>query len=231
MPNLSKTHERPLYDQTYSYFSNFFPQYQCGFCKGHSAQNCLLVMTEKMKEARDNNKVCAAVLNDLSKAYDCLLHDLLIAKLHVFGFDLKSLRVIHAYLNERIQVTKVGSFYSEILHITYGVPQGSILGPLLFNVSLINLFRADDYKSDFSNYTDDTTPYNCRSTFLETISDLEMTLYNLFSLFCRNDFKTNASKCHLFLRPFNAKSINVKSSVIEGGTSEKFLCITIDSNF
>ena len=63
------------------------------------------------------------------------LHDLLIAKLHAFGFDLKSLKVIHAYLNDRIQVTKVGSFYSKILQVIYRVPQGSILGPLLFNVN------------------------------------------------------------------------------------------------
>ena len=76
-------------------------------------------MTEKMKEARDNNKVCAAVLTDLSKAFDCLLHDLLTAKLHAFGFDLKSLKVIHVYLNDRIQVTKVGSFHSEIIQIIY----------------------------------------------------------------------------------------------------------------
>ena len=103
----------------------------------------------------------------------------LIAKLHAFGFDLKSLRVIHAYLNDRIQVTKVGSLYSEILQIICGVPQGSILGPLLFNVNLIDLFLAEHYKSDFSNTANDTTPYNCRSTFLETISDLEITLNNL----------------------------------------------------
>ena len=102
LPNLSKIHERLLYDQMYTYFSNFFPQYQCGFRKGYSAQHCLLAMTEKMKEARDSNKVCAAVLTDLSKAFDCLLHDLLIEKLHAFGFDHKSLRVIHAYLNDRI---------------------------------------------------------------------------------------------------------------------------------
>ena len=66
-------------------------------------------MTEKMNEARDNNKICAAVLTGFSKAFDCLLHILLIAKLHAFGFDLKSLRVIHGYLNDRTQVTKVGS--------------------------------------------------------------------------------------------------------------------------
>ena len=77
----------------YTYFITFFPQYQCGFRKRYTVQNCLLAMPEKMEEARDNNKVCAAVLNDLSKAYDCLFHDLLIAKLHAFGFDLKSLRV------------------------------------------------------------------------------------------------------------------------------------------
>ena len=57
-----------------------------------------------MKEAQDNKKLCAAVLTDLSKAFDCLLQDLLIAKLHTFSFDLKSLRVIHADLNNRIQV-------------------------------------------------------------------------------------------------------------------------------
>ena len=78
-------------------------------------------MTEKMKETRDNNKVCATVLTDLSKAFDYLLRDLLIAKLHVFHFDFMFFRVIHAYLNDRIQVTKVGFFYSDILQIIYGV--------------------------------------------------------------------------------------------------------------
>ena len=72
-------------------------------------QHFILAMTEKVKEVRDSNKVCVVVLTDLSKAFDCLLHDLLIAKLHAFGFDLKSLKVIHAYLNDRIQVTKIGS--------------------------------------------------------------------------------------------------------------------------
>ena len=188
-------------------------------------------MTEKMKEAPDSDKVCAAVLTDLSKAFDCPLHDRLIAKLHAFGFDLKTLKVIHAYLNDRIQVTKVGSFYSEFFQIIYGVPQGSILGPLLFNVGLTDLFLAEHYKSDFSNYADDTTPCNCGSAFFETIPDLEITLDKLFNWFCYNNFKANASKCHLFLSPFNAKSINIKSSVIESSSSEKFLGITIDSNF
>ena len=82
-----------------------------------------------------------------------------------------------------------------------------------------------------SNYADDTAPYNCKSTFLETISDLEITLDNLFDWSCYNNFKANASKYYLFLSPFNAKSINIKSSVIAGSSSEKFLGISNDSNF
>ena len=107
----------------YIYYSNIFPQYQCGFRKGYSAQHCLLAMTAKMKE--EIATVCAGVLTDISKAFDCFLHDRLIAKLHPFGFNFKSLR---------IQVTKVGSFCIEIPQIIYGVPQSSILRPVLFNV-------------------------------------------------------------------------------------------------
>ena len=66
---------------------------------------------------------------------------------------------------------------------------------------------------------------------METISDLEITFENLFNWFCYNYFTANASQCHIFLSPFNAKSINIKSSLIERSSSEKFLGITIDINF
>ena len=74
----------------YTYFDKFFVKHQFGFRKGYNEQHCLLVMIEKMKEACDKNKVCAAVLTDLSKAFDCHKYDLLIPKLHAFGFDYKS---------------------------------------------------------------------------------------------------------------------------------------------
>ena len=89
----------------------------------------------------------------------------------------------------------------------------------------------EHYRSDFSSYADDTTLYNCGKTFLEVMSNLETTIGNHFDWFCRNNFKVNLSKCHLFLLPFNLKSINVKNSSIEGSSSEKFLGVTIDSNF
>ena len=83
-------------------------------------------MTEKIKQARDNNNVFAAVLTDLSKAFDCINHELLIAKLNAYGFDSPSLKFISAYLNFWKQKTEVGSTFSDYLNILFGVPQGSI---------------------------------------------------------------------------------------------------------
>ena len=175
------------------------------FSQGYNVQHCPLLMIEKTKEA--------AVLTDLSKAFDCLKHDLLIAKLHAFAFDYKSLRVMYSYLNNIFQFKKVSSYYSEILEITFGFPQGSILGPLLFNINIIDLSLIEHYRSDFSNYADDTTPHTCGNTFLEDISDLETTKGSLFDWFCCNNFKVNPSKCHLFLSLFNLKSITIKNSL------------------
>ena len=97
-------------------------------------------------------KVCGATLTDLSKVFDCISHDLLIAKLNAYGFNQNALNVIHNYLFERSLKTKVGSCSSD-LDILYGVHQGSILGPLLFNINLCDMFLSE-YSSEV---TDDTS--------------------------------------------------------------------------
>ena len=139
-PNLSKIYERCLYGQMYKYFSHILSRWQCGFRQGFSTQHCLLVMAEKWRKCLGKGGLSGAILTDLSKAYDCILHDLLIAKLTAYGFDYQSLRIMESFLSNRQQRTKINNAFSRYSEIIYGVPQGSILGPLLFNIYICDIF-------------------------------------------------------------------------------------------
>ena len=90
-------------------------------------------------------------MTDLFKAFDCISRGLLVATLHAYGFDESLLKVIISYLKNRTQTTKVGSSFTELLHIIYGGPQGSILCPLLFFIYICDLFIAHK-KVNFSSY-------------------------------------------------------------------------------
>ena len=112
---LSKVYERCMYDQIYAYLNKILSKWQCGFRQGYSTQHCLLIMTEKWRQCLDKGGISGALLTDLSKAFDCLLHDLLIAKLAAYGFDYDSLVFIQSYLSEKQQRTKVNTPITLIL--------------------------------------------------------------------------------------------------------------------
>ena len=190
----------------------------------------LLLMIEKNKIARDNKEFCTAIFTDLSKAFDFICHDLLIAKLNSYGFDRNALKLISDYLSDRLPETKAGSSFRAYLDIIYGVPQGSILESLLFNIDLCDLFF-EDYSSDFASFADDTTPYDCGPTLNEVMSNHETTTEKMFEWFSLNNLKVSASKCHLFLSPYQPVPVNIKGSIIESSNCEKVLEICIDSIF
>ena len=129
-------------------------------------------MLEKFKEAIDRGNQFGALLTDLWKAFDCIDHKLLIAKLSEYGVSSSALNVISSYLKHRTQRTKINDCFSTRSNIEYGVPQGSVLGPLLFNVNIIDLFY-ECVENDIANYADNTTPYSCGSDILTVIPQLK----------------------------------------------------------
>ena len=103
------------------FFDKILSKYQCGFRKGFNAQHCLATMLEKWRETIDKRDCFGALLIDLSKAFDCLLHDMLIAKLHSYGVDMKSLRFLYSYLNARKERVKTNDKYSSFEKKLFGV--------------------------------------------------------------------------------------------------------------
>ena len=139
LSNISKIYERHLYKQLENYFESILSQYQYGFRKEFNVLTTLLPMIEKWRESLDSGGNLGALWTDLSKVFGCFSHDLLLAKLHAYRSDMPSLKLLHAYLTKRRRV-KINNRYSSWSEILFGVSQGSILGPLLFNIFLYDLF-------------------------------------------------------------------------------------------
>ena len=127
LPNISKIYEKCIYEQLEKFFEPIFSKHQFGFRKGHSAQQCLIFMVEKWKKCLDKGGIFGALLTDLSKAFDCIPHDLLITKLDAYGFDLPPLKFLNSYLSNRKQRIKINNAFSDLTDLHFGVPQRLII--------------------------------------------------------------------------------------------------------
>ena len=156
LPILSKVFEKLLYAQIYGYMETLFHSYLSGFRKGHGCQDILIRMTEDWRDSIDHGSTVGVIAIDLSKAFDCMPHGLLMAKLAAYGFDDNACYLMRSYLMERQQRVKIGETSSEWVKNIKGVPQGSIFGPLLFNF-FINYFLHSDFNSKVYQYADDNT--------------------------------------------------------------------------
>ena len=152
------------------------------------------------------------MLTDLSKAFDCLPHELLLAKLNAYGFSLSALRLIRSYLFNRQQRTKINKSYSYWEEISFEVPRGSILGPLLFNIFMCDLFILEEI--DFASYADDNTPSASEATPENVLSSLESCSASLFEWFSNNQMKANPEKCHLLMNVNRLATIKIGEHAI-----------------
>ena len=186
-------------------------------------------MIRKWQSSLNSSGVVGAVLMDLSKAFDCLPHELLIAKLHAYGFGIKSLKLFYSYLNSRRHCTRVGSAVSSILEILLGVPQGSVLGPLLFNIFINDLILT--CKEDICNFADDNTSFVSSSNLPEVLFRIENEMENALTWYRNNGMVANPHKFQtifLGVRKLNI-SIKIGSFTIESSEQVKLLGITIDN--
>ena len=177
------------------FYESVFSEYQCGFRKGHSAQLWL----KSGKKCVDSSGACGALLTDLSKAFDCLPHSPLRAKLHAYGFDKTSTEYLKDYLSHRKLKIKINKTFSNWTNILHGVPQGSMLGPLLFTVFLYDVFL---FKPNINlvSYADDNTPFAMGgSSELEVINEIKSVVESLTLWFRNNCMKVNPDKFHLLL--------------------------------
>ena len=229
IPIVSKLFEKNMYDQIYTYMDKFLSPYLFGYRKNHSTEQCLTILIEIWKKALDTKNIAGAVLTDLSKAFDCLNHNLLIAKLDAYGFDNSALKFIYDYLKERKQRTKVNNSYSSWLGILFGVPQGSILGPLLFNIFINDLFYFVD-KAKIANYADDNTTYPSEKNIESLLKTLEQETTSVLNWFHINEMKSNDDKCHLIVANRENDSITLNNEVIDASDTVELLGIKIDKN-
>ena len=169
---ISKIYESVLNDQLLEYFNVIFNDFISAFRKGHSCQSLLLKFIDDIKSALDNKHTVGAVFMDLSKAFDCLPHGLMVAKLHAYGLTRPACHLIADYLSDRKQRVKIANTRSSWVHLKKGVPQGSILGPLLFNIFINDMFMFIE-KCSLYNYADDNALQNASKVKSEVIYNLE----------------------------------------------------------
>jgi hypothetical protein len=229
LPSVSKVFEKILHSQLSSFSEkSIFSKFLCGFRKGHSTQHALFRLLHSWQANLDKSKIVGIVLMDLSKAFDCLPYDLFIAKLHAYGFSNKSIRLIYNYLTNRIHKVKIGSCFSDWLEFQAGVPQGSILGPLLFNIFINDLFLLN-ISSEICNFADDNT-LSAEGDFLfEVVSKLKTDLSNVLHWFKINSMAPNSEKFQLMFLGNPGTTLNVNGYSLKPSKYVKLLGVEIDN--
>ena len=195
---LSKILERWTKDKIEPFVNEILSKFISAYRKRYSSNHVLLRLIEEWRKHLDDKKFVGAVLMDLSKAFDCIPHDLLIAKMSAYGFDLDTLVFFYSYLKRRKQNVKINNIFSSFQVLLSGVPQGSILGPILFNIFMNDLFLWID-EASLHNFADDNTLSAFAKSIQVLISILEKNSEIAIKWFIDNGMSANPEKFHGFI--------------------------------
>ena len=233
LTTFSKVFERFVLNSMLEHVNVLLSDQISAYRKGYSCQNVLLKLTEDWRKYLDNNEIVGAVLMDLSKAFDCLPHELLIAKLEAYGFKKKTLKFFYSYLNGRKQAVNIKGKLSMFLDILAGVPQGSILGPILFNIfinDIIDIFE----NTDPNNFADDNTLSSHAKTVEQLVENLEFDSDKAIKWFTENHMIANPDKFKAIIinkggQDTSGTKLKINNEVIESSKEVTLLGVVIDN--
>ena len=229
LPVISKVFEKVVFKQVYEYFNvnNLLYKSQYGFRKKHSTDLAGLEFNDKIVNHLDESKLPLAIFLDLSKAFDTIDHDILIRKLCFYGITGNSLNWFKSYLTNRKQYVQFKDSLSSYSMIKTGVPQGSILGPLLFIIYMNDIAQITD-KFYFTIYADDTTLIAPICTFsINDKNDFDMISHNINAelkiitdWLALNKLSLNAKKTKMMVFHYHQKKIsNIKLKLFINNTA------------
>ena len=202
LPVLSKVNERLAHRQFVTFLdnNNKLSQFQSGNRKYHSTETALLSVTDDLLKAMDEKKISILVLMDMSKAFDSINHDILLSKLRSLGASPSALEWFKSYLNGRYQYVRIGDVVSQSLPVEYGVPQGSILGPVLLSVYINNLLTVPKCCQS-ACYVDESKLYLKFKTneLCNAVSAVNSDLSEICKWCCNNSLLLNPDKTKLLV--------------------------------
>ena len=236
LSSLNKILEKLLYGRLYSFLEKHECLYklQFGFRSKHSTNHALINITESIRKALDSRKQACGIFVDLQKAFDTVNHNILLNKLHYYGIRGIVNDLLASYLNNRSQFVSILGFNSDLKQIHHGVPQGSVLGPLLFLIYINDLHKAIPYSKVY-HFADDTNLLNISDNPKQMQKQINIDLKLLYQWLLANKISLNCSKTELliFHKPGQAPDFDFKiklnGSRIYQSKSIKYLGIYLDS--
>ena len=235
LPIFSKIFERLVYNRLVDFIekNKILSQNQFGFQKGKSTENAVTSIVSQILQAKDRKESSYCIFLDFAKAFDTVNHDILIEKLNYYGIKGNALAWFKSYLCNRAQYTQIGETLSDIGYIKHGVPQGSVLGPLLF-LLYINDITESSKILQFYLFADDTTIFYSDKTNPETESLLNIELSKVSDWLAANKLSLNVGKSNfLHFHHGNSKketlNIKIDNVTVEEKESTKYLGVILDN--
>ena len=195
---------------------NCIYEFQFGFRKKHSTNHVIMKLAENIRHSLDNDTFSCGIFIDLQKAFDTVDHNILLAKLDHYGVRGKSNEWFISYLGNRKQFVSINGFASNEAEMKYGVPQGSVLGPLLFLLYINDRHNAFTYITTI-HFADDTTLLTNNKSLKQLKKHLNYDLRFLCNWLSANKISLNASKTELLLSHRVGKDYDLNGNLMGKG--------------